>query len=733
MNSSTHEQGPDQASCTAADPARQQSGPATPARKTIFVKIAAYRDSECLPTISDLFQKAARPENVSVGVCWQFLPDLDPENLDLSSFPNRVRVFGVDARMSRGVCWARHEAEQFYDGEDYVLQSDSHSRFVANWDDLMCAELARCNASKAALTCNPPPYYPPNSLEPNPRPIVKRAAPFNDRGDMRCCPEYLDVFPDAPVQTAFVSSGFVFATGELLRDVATDPWLYYDQEEIAYSVRLFTHGWNVYCPSQVLLYRHYHDGSQSKCSRPLHWQDCPNWGSYQKIGLARFNHLTQFSGSSDPDVLVDLEKYSLGTARTLDEFQRFSGIDFRNKTVTDHGLQLRFVPGIDRLRKSRVRLASQARSTNNEGRAPDRCYRFTTTDWKLEAGDVVPFFSLPGIHGGKLREIQHFAGKPIVLFFVGNPAHPDVPRFRQLVKPLSEDLGEAAWSICIIRAALRDQFQGKVCSGVWVDRHSSIAKSFGFDPDSEPASLGGWAVLTPNLKVAALAPFGQLDAAMERIRAALELLKRDPGKKVQTAHPPVLLVDDVLPPGCCQSLIQYWSTGKRYDGRVGGQVYDPTSKVRTDCILYGTASAEVDQLLARKLLPEIHKVFNIKITRREPYKVGMYSAEKGGFFRPHRDNFEPRMIYRRLAVSINLNNGFEGGGVIFPEYANDTYCAAPGSALVFPCTLVHGVTPVTRGERFMMVGFLYSEEEHQRRKRCQDPTLYYDDRLLTEW
>jgi hypothetical protein len=138
-------------------------------------------------------------------------------------------------------------------------------------------------------------------------------------------------------------------------------------------------------------------------------------------------------------------------------------------------------------------------------------------------------------------------------------------------------------------------------------------------------------------------------------------------------------------------------------------------------------------LLARKLLPEIYKVFSIKITRREPYKLGMYSAEKGGFFRPHRDNFEPAMYYRRVAVSINLNDGFEGGGVIFPEYTDDMYCPGPGCALVFPCPLVHGVKRVTSGDRFMIIGFLYSEEDHQKRIQCQDPTLRYDDRLLAEW
>ena len=52
----------------------------------------------------------------------------------------RVQVLSVDTGKSRGVCWARHQAEQFYNGADYVLQIDSHTRFVQNWDELMYAE-----------------------------------------------------------------------------------------------------------------------------------------------------------------------------------------------------------------------------------------------------------------------------------------------------------------------------------------------------------------------------------------------------------------------------------------------------------------------------------------------------------------------------------------------------------------------------------------------------------------
>jgi hypothetical protein len=341
---------------------------------TIFVHVAAYRDAECLPTILDLFQKAAHPRNISVGLCWQFLPGVESDTLDFGSFNDRVRVVSIEAAKTGGVCWARNLVQQFFNNEDYVLQIDSHMRFVPNWDELMCRELSRCEYPKAALTCNPPPYHPPDQLEPNPRPMVKRASPLVPPGDIRCTAEYLDVYPEAPVLSAFVSGAFVFAGGELIRQVPYDPWLYFNQEEITYSMRLYTHGWNVYCPSRVLVYHHYFGLPANTPTRPRHWQDYNGWGEYQKIGKARFNHLSRYAVSADPNVLIDLEKYSLGNVRSIEEYEAFCGVDFRNKTVSDHGLQLRFVPGIERLRKNPVRIpqtASPNFSRNTNG--PSTC------------------------------------------------------------------------------------------------------------------------------------------------------------------------------------------------------------------------------------------------------------------------------------------------------------------------------------------------------------------------
>ena len=60
---------------------------------------------------------------------------------------------------------------------------------------------------------------------------------------------------------------------------------------------------------------------------------------------------------------------------------------------------------------------------------------------------------------------------------------------------------------------------------------------------------------------------------------------------------------------------------------------------------------------------------------------------------------------RRFAMSLNLNDGYEGGELWFPEYGKHKYLPAAGSGVIFSCSLLHEALPVTKGQRWVMVTF----------------------------
>ena len=133
---------------------------------TIFVSIANYRDSETPHTLRDLYAKAAHPERVFVGIFSQTVPGVDDDCLPIDGFPPpQVRQLRIDARESLGACWARHRIlTELYQDEDYVLQIDSHSRFVEGWDNRCIAMLDACPSEQCCRhhpNTTPPQRCPP--------------------------------------------------------------------------------------------------------------------------------------------------------------------------------------------------------------------------------------------------------------------------------------------------------------------------------------------------------------------------------------------------------------------------------------------------------------------------------------------------------------------------------------------------------------------------------------------
>jgi predicted 2-oxoglutarate/Fe(II)-dependent dioxygenase YbiX len=122
----------------------------------------------------------------------------------------------------------------------------------------------------------------------------------------------------------------------------------------------------------------------------------------------------------------------------------------------------------------------------------------------------------------------------------------------------------------------------------------------------------------------------------------------------------------------------------------------------------------------RRINPELLKFHQFVATRMERHLVACYAAEEAGHFRPHRDNTTAGMAHRRFAVSVNLNADFDGGEINFPEYGPRGFKPPVGGAVVFSCSLLHQVTPVTRGRRYAYLPFLYDEAAARQREANND-------------
>ena len=217
------------------------------------------------------------------------------------------------------------------------------------------------------------------------------------------------------------------------------------------------------------------------------------------------------------------------------------------------------------------------------------------------------------------------------------------------------------------------------------------------------------------------------DKDMDHILQALAQMPppaRCTGRPLQA---PVLYLPRVFAPALCARLIAGYHDGARaltgVMRHIGGQtigVHDPAFKRRRDYLVRDPALiATIQARIRAAVLPELKKAFGFTATRMERYLVGCYSAGDAGHFAPHRDNTTPATAHRRFAISINLNDDFEGGAVSFPEYGPDGFRAPTGTAVVFGCGLMHAVAPVTQGARYAFLPFVYDEAGAKIRQACQ--------------
>jgi hypothetical protein len=291
-------------------------------QETVFVSIAAYRDPELLPTITDCIAKARHPDRLRFGVCWQYASE--EQGSELLREP-QFTVRYVDWRLSQGACWARAEIMKLYRGEDWYLQLDSHHRFAADWDAKLINQAAATGSSRPVLTTYADAFTP--GAETGSGTVTSMEFDyFTADGLPMFRPVHVATPPAEPVRARFVSAHFLFAPGSFVEDVPYDPELYFHGEEITLAVRAFTHGYDLFHPGEHILWHEY-----TRAGRSKHWEDHTaergvrvSWHDRDALSLAKAARLL-----TQPWLGRD----GMGTERTPAEYEAYAGLSFRRRQV----------------------------------------------------------------------------------------------------------------------------------------------------------------------------------------------------------------------------------------------------------------------------------------------------------------------------------------------------------------------------------------------------------------
>lgn len=220
---------------------------------------------------------------------------------------------------------------------------------------------------------------------------------------------------------------------------------------------------------------------------------------------------------------------------------------------------------------------------------------------------------------------------------------------------------------------------------------------------------------------------GAADALAEAALHAMLRVGRGPAQDRLPEAPllaPVLAIPRLLDAPLCAELIERFEAAATFESGLSGagpdavprHRLDPDKKRRRDWLLEPGDGVYERALgmIARRCAPEMRRAFHHEASHADRVLVARYD-ENAGYFRRHRDNGAAAVAFRQFALSVNLNQGFEGGALMFPEYDDHPYRPGAGDGIVFSASLLHEATAVTRGRRYVLLTFLHDAEAERRR------------------
>ena len=290
----------------------------------------------------------------------------------------------------------------------------------------------------------------------------------------------------------------------------------------------------------------------------------------------------------------------------------------------------------------------------------------------LQIGDYVPLIKINCIRGWK--ELYNYCNdKPFLFITIKN---------MNLEKIRTHCVDFSLFNVVIL---FKDGHLEQELKYVVFSRDEQLAKMLRVDDEST------FYFANPNRKIVSIMTHTEL--VNSSIFDISQLLQKN--KNV-----PFLLIENVLDETLLNKTIAFFNK-KKEEGKL--IVHQSNTKDRQHVYPDVELEKELDHKLSRSLLPEVKKNFYFDVQYRELYKICCYDFDSSGRFHAHRDTPLP-FQHRKYALSLFLNDDYEGGDFVLLEYGVKVKPKA-NTAIVFPGINTHQVLPVTKGSRMTLVSF----------------------------
>lgn len=327
----------------------------------------AWHDAPCIgPRLRALCTAASMESRSVPPESGDQRPRSETDGVEAFCPMSNIRSRRTLSREAKGPTFGRYVAATMYQGESFFMMIDAHNKFIPRWDTIIIREYLRTvhlrgipsrlahgpghnsetgeNATvldvhKVILSHYPAPFSTDNHMKQDGRERYMRlmcSGHFLENGVFRLDADSIRT-PEKPLWQPFTAAGFLFANASLLGEVPFDPHLDYlfDGEEMLFSARAFSHGWDSYLPTVNILYHYY-----GRPNSPKVWSVPGNlWWVHQQVSVMRV--LLLMNQTEDLAKLVlkegadrvrrEVTKYGMGNARTVESFWVRAGVNPHNR------------------------------------------------------------------------------------------------------------------------------------------------------------------------------------------------------------------------------------------------------------------------------------------------------------------------------------------------------------------------------------------------------------------
>jgi hypothetical protein len=317
-----------------------------PHLRKIFIHLPAYREPELIPTIKSALENAKYPKRLVFGICRQFNPEDGFDNVDEYRNDPRFKIMDIPHEQAKGLPYARYQINTMLENEEYICQLDSHHRFAQDWDITLIEmhdQLKDKGVKKPILAAYLPYYNPFNDpAERTMEPWQQTFACFYPHGTIFIRPSLLHGWQNMtePAPSRFLSGHFCFADNHWAKTILHDQDIFFSGEELNLTVRSYTHGYDMFHPHKLVIW---HATMREERSGMLVWDDQSkrgdDWWTQQTIARSKIRQLLRTEDNG-----FDLTGYDLGTERTLHDYEKYAGVDFKKRSVQKYTLDNQYPP-----------------------------------------------------------------------------------------------------------------------------------------------------------------------------------------------------------------------------------------------------------------------------------------------------------------------------------------------------------------------------------------------------